>query len=32
LIGNNEVKVAIETGKHKFWRIKPISPEVEEEL
>jgi putative peptidoglycan lipid II flippase len=32
VIGNKEVKVAIETIKHKFWKTKPISPEVEEEI
>ena len=32
VIDNREVKVAIETVKHKFWKSKPISPEVEEEL
>lgn len=31
-INNREIKVVIETIKHKFWKTKPISPEVEEEL
>lgn len=32
LIGNREVKTVIKTVKTKFWKTKPISPEVEEEL
>lgn len=32
IMDNSEVKVVIKTFKHKFWRTKPISPEVEEEI
>lgn len=32
LIDNREIKTVFETFKHKFWKTKPISPEVEEEL
>lgn len=32
LIDNKEVMIVIKTLKNKFWKTKPISPEVEEEL
>ena len=32
IIDNREVKVAIETVKTKFWKTRPLPPEVDEEL
>jgi hypothetical protein len=32
VIQNREVKIVMKTLHTKFWRTKPISPEVEEEL
>lgn len=32
VIRNREIKIVMKTIKHKFWKTKPLAPEVEEEL